>query len=140
MRAAYLPLCLIALASLAAADPAPTPPTLSLPAGVRPTHYALDLTIVPSQPAFSGAVTIDLAVDAPTALVWLNATSLAIDGAEMLLEIISRRYERALMVITTPTARSAAQRDSSHARERRRHAGRKSWWAMACYSSSLIST
>ena len=50
---------------------------------MRPTHYALDLEIVPSEPTFSGTVTIDLRVDAPTSLVWLNATELKIDGAEV---------------------------------------------------------
>ena len=63
------------------ADPAP--PTLRLPPGVRPTHYALDLTVVPAQPSFSGTVTIDLQLDAPTALVWLNAEGLHIAGAEL---------------------------------------------------------
>jgi aminopeptidase N len=62
---------------------APTPPTLRLPSGIRPTHYTLDLSIVPSQPSYSGTVTIDLALDAPTSLVWLNATDLTIDGAEL---------------------------------------------------------
>ena len=74
---------LLALLSLAANDSTPAPPKLRLPAGVRPTRYALDLHVVPSQPTFSGAVTIDLRVDAPTSIVWLNATDLTIDGAEL---------------------------------------------------------
>ena len=78
-----LAFCALALVSVAANEPTLSPPKLRLPAGVRPTHYALDLRVVPSEPAFSGTVTIDLAVDAPTALVWLNATELTIDGAEV---------------------------------------------------------
>jgi len=74
--------CALALMTVAA-DGTPSPPKLRLPAGVRPTHYALDLRIVPSQPTFSGTATIDLRVDAPTSLVWLNATELTIDGAEV---------------------------------------------------------
>ena len=77
-----LVVCALALFCIAANDAMPTPPKLRLPAGVRPTHYALDLRVVPAQPTFSGTVTIDLRVDAPTALVWLNATDLTIDGAE----------------------------------------------------------
>ncbi|HEX6836718.1 MAG TPA: M1 family aminopeptidase [Polyangia bacterium] len=71
----------LALVSIAA-DSTPAPPKLRLPTSVRPTHYALDLRVVPSEPTFSGNITIDLRVDAPTSLVWLNATDLTIDGAE----------------------------------------------------------
>ena len=66
-----------------AADSTPAPPKLRLPTTARPTHYALELRVVPSEPEFSGQVTIDLRVDAPTPIVWLNATGLAIDGAEL---------------------------------------------------------
>ena len=78
-----LALALIALLSVAANDAKPTPPKLRLPTTVRPTHYALELRVVPSEPTFSGSETIDLRVDAPTSIVWLNATDLAIDGAEL---------------------------------------------------------
>ena len=54
------PLVLVALALLGAAASKPTPPTFRLPAGVRPTRYALDLKIVPAAPTFSGTVAIDL--------------------------------------------------------------------------------
>src|SRR5437588_22831 len=47
-----LALCVLALCTLAANEPTPSPPKLRLPAGVRPTHYALDLRVVPSEPAF----------------------------------------------------------------------------------------
>src|SRR4051812_17979415 len=77
-----LVVCALSLLTVAA-DATPAPPKLRLPGGVRPTHYALDLRIVPSQPTFSGTATIDLRVDAPTSLVWLNATELTIDGADV---------------------------------------------------------
>src|SRR4051812_33347079 len=77
-----LALCALALVFVAA-DPAATPPKLRLPSTVRPTAYALDLKVVPSEPTFSGTNTIDLRVDAPTSLLWLNATGLTIDGAEV---------------------------------------------------------
>jgi len=77
-----LALCALSLL-LVAANPSPAPPKLRLPTTVRPTHYALDLRVVPAEPTFSGAITIDLRVDTPTSLVWLNATDLKIDGAEV---------------------------------------------------------
>jgi hypothetical protein len=76
-------LCALALVCVAANEPAAIAPKLRLPGGVRPLRYALDLAIVPAQPAYSGTVTIDLALDAATSLVWLNATDLAIDGGEL---------------------------------------------------------
>ncbi len=78
-----LALCALALLTLAANDSTPAPPKLRLPAGIRPTRYALDLRVVPSEPTFSGAVTIDLKVDAPTSILWLNATDLTIAAAEL---------------------------------------------------------
>jgi aminopeptidase N len=86
MRRAVALIALIAAAPApAAADPAPpspTPPTFRLPAGVRPTRYTLDLRVVPAQPSYSGTVTVELALDAPTSVVWLSATDLTVDGAE----------------------------------------------------------
>lgn len=68
---------------LGAAESQPAPPALRLPAGVRPIRYSLDLRIVPAEPTFSGSIAIDLQLDAPTSLVWLNATELAISGSEL---------------------------------------------------------
>jgi aminopeptidase N len=78
-----LALIALALISLAANEATPPPPKLRLPAGVRPTRYTLDLRVVPAEPKFSGTITIDLDVTTPTPLVWLNATDLDIDGAEL---------------------------------------------------------
>jgi aminopeptidase N len=61
--------------------PDPAPPALRLPGDVRPTKYALDLTIVPDQPKASGRVTIDAEIVKPTRVVWLNATDLVIAKA-----------------------------------------------------------
>ena len=38
---------------------------------------------MPSEPTFSGTIAIDLRVEQPTSLVWLNATDLTIDGGEL---------------------------------------------------------
>lgn len=61
--------------------PDPAPPALRLPGDVRPTKYALDLTIVPDQPRASGRVSIDAEVVKSTRVVWLNATDLVIAKA-----------------------------------------------------------
>jgi aminopeptidase N len=67
--------------STAVRDPAP--PDLRLPGDVRPTKYALDLTIDPEQPTTSGQVRIAAEVVRPTRVVWLNATGLTIVRAEL---------------------------------------------------------
>ena len=63
------------------------PPTLRLPSDVRPTHYALTMTIVPGKTTAPGEITIDIALDRPHSTVWLNAVALTVsrvlvDGAE----------------------------------------------------------
>jgi aminopeptidase N len=70
------------LLSLGAAPP-PTPPTLRLPAGAAPAHYALDLTIVPAADSFSGVVTIDLKLSEKMSVLWLNASGLDIERATL---------------------------------------------------------
>src|SRR5258705_3372953 len=67
-----------------AAEPSHPPvPSLRLPAGVRPTHYALDLSIDPSQPTFTGSVAIDLAIDSTTSFIWLHGTDLQVKSASI---------------------------------------------------------
>jgi len=70
---------------MAAAPPAadPPPPALRLPGDVKPIQYALDLTIVPDQPTVPGRVHIAASVVRATRIVWLNATGLVIDHAEL---------------------------------------------------------
>jgi aminopeptidase N len=68
-------------AAAAVADPAP--PALRLPGDVAPVRYALELTIVPDQPTAAGRIRIAAEVVRPTRVIWLNATGLAIDRAEL---------------------------------------------------------
>src|SRR5215510_1879509 len=68
---------------IAAALPDPAPPPLRLPGDVAPASYALDLTIVPDRPTAAGRIRIAAEVVRPTRVVWLNATGLAIDRAEL---------------------------------------------------------
>jgi len=59
------------------------PPALRLPETVRPTKIALDLTIVPSDPTFTGVMSADVEITAPTRVVWLNARGLTITSAKL---------------------------------------------------------
>ncbi|MFT3839671.1 MAG: M1 family metallopeptidase [Myxococcaceae bacterium] len=76
----------------AAADPAPAaaapkekpkPPALRLPGDVWPNSYALELTVLPEEPHFSGKITIEATVKQETAVVWLNSTGLQIKVARL---------------------------------------------------------
>ncbi|HUJ26721.1 MAG TPA: M1 family aminopeptidase [Myxococcales bacterium] len=58
------------------------PPRLRLPPGVRPTHVASELQIDPSKDAFSGSEQIDLALDAATPVLWLDATNLVVTDVD----------------------------------------------------------
>ena len=68
------------LAEVRAAE-APTPPELRLPAGARPVGYTVDLTLSPESETFSGAIDIDLEIDAPMRVLWLNARDLTVEDA-----------------------------------------------------------
>ena len=70
-------------AATAAVPPHPPTPALRLPPGVRPTHYALDLSIDPAQPTFTGSVAIDLAIDSTTSFIWLHGTDLDVKSASI---------------------------------------------------------
>ncbi|MCS6912574.1 MAG: M1 family metallopeptidase [Myxococcales bacterium] len=61
----------------------PVPPSLRLPAEVRPLGYDVTLTIRPEQEFFDGDMVIDLAVGAPVARLWLNGTELTIQQATL---------------------------------------------------------
>jgi aminopeptidase N len=63
----------------ATATLAPAP--FRLPTGVRPTAESVELTLDPREEKFSGRVVIDVALDKPTAVVWLHAQGLAIRRA-----------------------------------------------------------
>ena len=57
------------------------PPKLRLGGEVSPTHYRLDLTLIPQQDSFTGRIEIDLQVAKPTGVIWLNSRNLTIDNA-----------------------------------------------------------
>lgn len=63
-----------------ARGPAPfTPPESGrLPADVRPLRYRLDLSLDPASPGYQGNVEIDLELDRPSNLIWLNAQGLSL--------------------------------------------------------------
>ncbi len=62
---------------------AATPPTLRLPDSVKPVRYSAELTIVPSESSFRGAIDIDLEVRKPTDTIWLNAGFLTVELARI---------------------------------------------------------
>jgi cytosol alanyl aminopeptidase len=53
-------------------------PAFRLPATARPTHYSLDMTIVPSELTFHGVATISIQVEEKTKVIWLNQKDLTI--------------------------------------------------------------
>jgi len=57
------------------------PPTFRLPAGARPTRYSLALTVVPGEARAGGEITIDVELDRPHAILWLNADSVTVSKA-----------------------------------------------------------
>ncbi len=57
------------------------PPQFLLPDAAQPRRYALDLTIIPSQPTFRGMTTIDLQLTQQTSFLWLNGKDLRVDSA-----------------------------------------------------------
>src|SRR5439155_21899614 len=71
-----------ALAVTSLADAAPQPPAFRLGDAATPIEYAVSLAIDPREPRFSGEVRIALRVNRASPVLWLNATSLAIDSAE----------------------------------------------------------
>jgi aminopeptidase N len=72
----------VVLATAVGAD-TPSPPTLRLPAGPRPTLYELELRVVPTEPTFTGEARIHLELNEATSLLWLNATGLEIASATL---------------------------------------------------------
>jgi cytosol alanyl aminopeptidase len=70
----------VALAAVIVLVPAfaAEPPTFRLPAGARPTHYALTMTVVPGEAKAAGEIAIDVELDRPHDVLWLNADSIAV--------------------------------------------------------------
>ena len=78
MRLAFAFSC---VATIAMAAPSVDPPKLRLPDTVRPSHYAVDLTVVPDRDTFRGAVDIELDIRGSASVLWLNATGITIQDA-----------------------------------------------------------
>lgn len=60
-----------------------TPPSFRLGGAVRPTHYKLDLTVLPAAGRFSGTMDIDLDIREASSIIWLNAVGLRIGPASL---------------------------------------------------------
>lgn len=56
-------------------------PTGRLPTDVKPTHYALELTIDPDQPRFSGTVSIEVMLAKARRHIWLHGKGLEVNDA-----------------------------------------------------------
>jgi alanyl aminopeptidase len=66
------------------AGESPAPPKLRLPADVvTPLRYRVELTAIPDQDMFTGAIDIDLQFAKSTSLLWLNAEKLTIKDATL---------------------------------------------------------
>lgn len=79
-RAAALAACFLWAAFATAA---PKPPGFDLTNEVRPTRYALDLTIFPERPTFDGEVRIAIQVETAKPVIWINARDLNIGSASL---------------------------------------------------------
>ena len=87
----------------------PTPPAFRLPDGARPTAYALSLTVVPGAPVVSGEIAIDVALERPHALVWLNADAVTVkragvDDAATRVEVIAGHEQFVGLAFDPPLA------------------------------------
>jgi len=72
------------LVSRAWAEESPTPRKLRLPADVvGPVRYRVELTTIPDQEIFTGAIDIDLQFAKATPLLWLNAEKLTVKDAAL---------------------------------------------------------
>jgi cytosol alanyl aminopeptidase len=70
--------------SYAGADESLAPPKLRLPADVvGPVRYRVELTAIPDQDTFTGAIDIDLQFAKATSVLWLNAEALTIKEATL---------------------------------------------------------
>ncbi|MBM7112790.1 M1 family metallopeptidase [Archangium primigenium] len=83
LRCAHAPEAAAVPPASATSWPEPQPPALRLPDTVRPVRYLLDLTLLPSEPTYSGTVTVDLDVRAPTQQLWLHAQDLTLTQARV---------------------------------------------------------
>jgi alanyl aminopeptidase len=59
------------------------PPAFRLPSTARPLRYDVTLKVVPGEAKAPGEVAIDVALDGPHAVLWLNADALNVTGASV---------------------------------------------------------
>ncbi len=74
---------LLLFAALASAAFAAEAPALKLGYDVRPVRYAADLTLLTDAPGFRGSIDIDVNLEKPAGLIWLNATEIQIRRASI---------------------------------------------------------
>ncbi|MFN2166016.1 MAG: hypothetical protein ACK2U9_07115, partial [Anaerolineae bacterium] len=101
LRRLHLLVLLAVLPAVGAELPAypDTAPPGRLPDGVRPLAYTLDLQLDPREDAFTGTVTIDIALDTPGDHLWLHGKGLRVESARARLQDgrrIEARYEEVL--------------------------------------------
>jgi alanyl aminopeptidase len=59
------------------------PPSLRLPSGARPTHYEATLTVVPGEAKASGEIAIDVELERPHPVLWLNADDVTVSSVSV---------------------------------------------------------
>ena len=84
------------------------PPRLRLPAGVRPVRVSSELQIDPAKEAFAGSEQIDLALDAATPILWLNATNLSVTEVEPKATVVDAPPDFVGLQFAQPLAAGAA--------------------------------
>src|SRR4029079_8533242 len=61
----------------------PTPPELRIPAGARPLRYDLQLRVTPGDADVAAEIAIEVELDKPHSLLWLNAVDLVIGSVSV---------------------------------------------------------
>ena len=78
-----------------------TPPELRIPPGARPLRYDVKLTLTPGEADVAGETAIDIELDRPHPILWLNAVGLSIGEGECRRD----RHERARRRESRPVSR-----------------------------------
>ncbi|HML17751.1 MAG TPA: M1 family metallopeptidase, partial [Bryobacteraceae bacterium] len=68
---------------IAAASWCAEPPKLKLDHEVQPVKYAADLTLSPESLTFEGAIDIDVTLEKPASLIWINAKQITVHSASI---------------------------------------------------------
>ncbi len=72
-------------------------PKGQLPTAIRPTHYTLDLQIVPADSDFGGEVAIDLMFDVASDFMWMHGQDMTVSSANLTLadgKVVPVTYEQ----------------------------------------------